>query len=512
MAPIQLDVDFHVPVLRPSQGQLVTVIGGPPLQSLRAELLVLALKKSDAEEWQLPAKIAAFDAEVADGALAELAVEADFSGKPASSTDLVRVAGAKVKRIVLYGIGDGEEKNIAKAAAFAVSKATGKASSVALYVDVDTAQSVATITEAANVAAYVDERFKGTKSEKPKKSNDPPKELVIVGLPDLPQDQLSRGHAIAAGVITTKEVVTAPANNLTPEGLADAARLVAGETNLAIDVLGREECKKLGMGCYLAVTQGSIREPQFIHMTYTPEGDVKKKIAFVGKAVTFDSGGYNLKVGAGSMIELMKWDMGGSGSVLGAAAAIGRIKPKGVQIHFIMPACENMISERAIHPGDILTASNGKTVEVINTDAEGRLCLADALVFAENLGDVDAIIDCATLTGAIITALGSDVAGFWTPSDQLADALMDASKKGNENLWRMPLVESYDEHLKSKCADFRNLGTRGGSSIQAALFLKKFVNIDNWAHLDIAGTAWGENGATGFGVKTLLNYAEFVSQ
>ncbi len=206
--------------------------------------------------------------------------------------------------------------------------------------------------------------------------------------------------------------------------------------------------------------------------------------------------------------------MGGSGACIGAAAAIGRIKPKDVEVHFILPACENMVSERAIHPGDILTASNGKTVEIMNTDAEGRMCLADALVYAEKLGDMDAIIDIATLTGAIIVSLGHELAGFWSPSDELAELIQKSSEKGRERIWRMPLVEEYRESLKSKCADLKNIGERYGSSITAALFLSEFVETKKWAHLDIAGTAWVDKkgGATGYGVKTLVGLAESITQ
>lgn len=369
--PETLDTDFVAPVLRPGQGAGVAIAAGPSLLELESDLLVIgvcALPADAAEgsEWSLPAAIARFDDEVVAGALKDAVADAEFTGKEGSSTDIVRVAGSRVKRVVLYGVGDGKAAAASRAAAFAVKKGTAISSvkSAALCLDAGWDGSVSAVAEGASVAAYVDQRYKG----KPKMQT-PPEKLVLVGASGDLAAEIARGQAIAAGVIATKEVVTAPANSLTPEALADAARLVANEAGLEIKVLGRKECKELGMGCFLGVTQGSLREPQFIHMTYSPAGEVKSKVAYVGKAVTFDSGGYNLKAGAGSMIELMKWDMGGSGAVLGAAAAIGRVKPAGVEVHFIMPACENMISDRAIHPGDILTASNGKTVEVINTDA-----------------------------------------------------------------------------------------------------------------------------------------------
>ncbi|MGB5240448.1 MAG: leucyl aminopeptidase, partial [Prochlorococcaceae cyanobacterium] len=219
-----------------------------------------------------------------------------------------------------------------------------------------------------------------------------------------------------------------------------------------------------------------------------------------------------LKTG-GSQIEMMKYDMGGSAAVLGAARAIAELRPAGVEVHVIVAACENMISGEAIHPGDILTASNGKTIEVNNTDAEGRLTLADALVYAAKL-EPDAIVDLATLTGACVIALGEEIAGLWSASDNLAEALLEAGRSSGEAFWRMPLQASYKKGLKSPVADMKNTGPRPGGAITAALFLQDFVPADlAWAHLDIAGTVWSEKGrgldpagATGFGVRTLVEW------
>lgn len=271
------------------------------------------------------------------------------------------------------------------------------------------------------------------------------------------------------------------------------------------------------MGAYLGVSQGAIEPPKFIHLTYTPEGGVAeggKKVALVGKGLTFDSGGYNIKAGAGSMIEKMKFDMGGAGAVLGAARAIAELQPAGVEAHFIVAACENMVSAEAMRPGDILTASNQKTIEVLNTDAEGRLTLADALVYADRLGEVDVIVDIATLTGACMVALGQNIAGMWSNSDDLAARLEQRSKACGEKLWRMPLEEAYFDGLKSDFADMKNTGPRFGGAITAALFLQKFIKKEtSWAHLDIAGTVWADKpsgttpapGATGSMVRTLTD-------
>jgi hypothetical protein len=279
---------------------------------------------------------------------------------------------------------------------------------------------------------------------------------------------------------------------------------------LELKVLERSDCEALGMGSYLAVSQGSDLPPKFIHLTYRPSGPATRRLVLVGKGLSFDSGGYNLKT-AGSQIEMMKYDMGGSAAVLGAMRAIAELKPEGVEVHMLVAACENMISGGAIHPGAIVTASNGKTIEINNTDAEGRLTLADALVYACKL-EPDAVVDLATLTGACVIALGEEIAGLWSSSDGLADALLRSARAGGEELWRMPMRSSYRDGLKSHLADLKNTGPRPGGSITAALFLQEFVSKDlAWAHLDIAGTVWSDKGrgvdpagATGFGVRTLV--------
>lgn len=511
------DADGGV-LVAPREGT-VQFRSGPSLDEFSGELLVIGVTAPNDEkgEFAFSETVKSFDEKYASGALAELAADAEFKGKLGSSTDVVRFVGGKVKRVILYGLGPKDKAGIAATQASTFAVQAGKpfkaCKSVGLHIENVTPGIVTSLVEGGIVGGYVDERYKEKKEDAAKV----PEELVLVGV-DITsgENQIAarRGKAIATGILTTKEVVAAPANCLTPGSLAQAARTVARECGLDVTVLGRKKCEELGMGCYLGVSQGSAHEPQFIHMTYKPKGDVKKKIAFVGKAVTFDSGGYNLKAGAGSMIELMKWDMGGSGTVLGSAKVIGTLKPENVEVHFIMPACENMISDKAIHPGDILKASNGKTVEVINTDAEGRLCLADALVYAENLGEMDYIVDIATLTGAIIVSLGNEYAGIWSSSDDLANNLIECGKASGDKLWHMPLVDAYSEQLKSSIADLRNLGVgRGGGSITAALFLKEFVKNKNWAHLDIAGTAWIEKkgGATGFGVKTFMNFVDKLS-
>ena len=227
------------------------------------------------------------------------------------------------------------------------------------------------------------------------------------------------------------------------------------------------------------------------------------------QGLTFDSGGYNIK-SAASMIEMMKFDMGGAGATLGCARAIAELQPDDVEVHFIIASCENMVDGAGLRPGDILVASNGKTVEVNNTDAEGRLTLADALLYAQNHTEAETIVDIATLTGACMVALGPDVSGMYSPEESVVDAMKQASQSSGDKIWHMPLEEAYLEQLKSPVADYKNTGGRLGGSITAALFLKEFVDTSkvHWSHLDIAGPCWNdkEGGATGHGAALLTDF------
>jgi len=263
------------------------------------------------------------------------------------------------------------------------------------------------------------------------------------------------------------------------------------------------------MGSYLAVTKGSMFSPKFVHVTYNPpQGNIKRKLAFIGKGLCFDSGGYNIK-SASSQIHLMKFDMGGAAAVFGAALTIANLKPLGIQVHFISALAENMVSNKAYRPGDIIKASNGKTIEVGNTDAEGRLTLADALVYAEKL-KVDVMVDIATLTGACVVALGQKYAGIWGNNENEIDDMIECAKESGELMWKMPLVQEYRELIDSKYADMNNIGSAGsgGGAVLAALFLKEFVDHTSWLHIDMAGPAWNskEGQATGFGVRSLVEF------
>ncbi|KAF8407267.1 hypothetical protein HHK36_006394 [Tetracentron sinense] len=419
------------------------------------------------------------------GLLVEVSSEEDFTGKSGKSM-VLRLPGLGFgpKRVSLIGLGQASSttafRGLGEAIA-GVAKAT-QANNVGITLASSEGLSANSKLSTASAIAsgivlgiYEDNRFK---SEWKK----PTLKLVdILGLGEglELENKLKYVGDVCSGVIFGKELVNAPANVLTPGALAKEASKIASmyKDVLSATILDAQQCKELKMGSYLGVSAASTNPPYFIHLCYKPPGGpVKAKLGLVGKGVTFDSGGYNLKTGPGSQIEIMKNDMGGSAAVLGAAKAIGQIKPPGV--HFIVAACENMISGSGMRPGDILTASNGKTIEVNNTDAEGRLTLADALEYACNQG-VEKIVELATLTGACITALGPSIAGVLTPSDDLAKEVFAASEVTGEKLWRLPLEESYWESMKSEIADMVNTSSsQGGGAITAALFLKQVSELE----------------------------------
>ncbi|OLP18938.1 leucyl aminopeptidase [Leptolyngbya sp. 'hensonii'] len=447
------------------------------------------------------------------GTLKELIADTEFKGK-SGDTAITRVgSGSPIRKIALIGLGkaDGLKLDGVRRAASASARLARKEKCKTLGISLppwqnDPVLTTQAIAEGVELALHQDTRFK---SEPDEKANLPEQvELLGYGGQEAALHQASQ---ICAGVILARELVSAPPNVVNPLTMAETAQAIAADHGLSLEILEQEDCEKLGMGAFLGVAKASDLPPKFLHLTYKPEGTPRRKLAIVGKGLTFDSGGLNLKVG-NSSIEMMKTDMGGAAATLGAAKVIGLLKPD-VEVHFISAVTENMVSGRAMRPGDILTASNGKTIEVNNTDAEGRLTLADALVFTEKLG-VEAIVDLATLTGACVVALGGDIAGLWSPDDTIAAQLMAAAERSGEKIWRMPLEEKYFEGMKSVVADMKNTGSREGGAITAALFLKQFVKETPWAHLDIAGPVWADKengynsvGATGYGVRLLVNWA-----
>ncbi|ESQ73885.1 leucyl aminopeptidase [Asticcacaulis sp. AC402] len=310
------------------------------------------------------------------------------------------------------------------------------------------------------------------------------------------------------GILFARDLVSEPANILYPQSYADRVKALEG-TGLQVEILGIAEMEKLGMHSLLGVGLGSDRESKLVIMQWNGSADPKAApVAFVGKGVTFDTGGISIKPAEG--MEDMKWDMGGSAAVVGTMMALASRNAR-VNAVGIIGLVENMPDGKAQRPGDVVKAMSGTTIEVINTDAEGRLVLADALWYCQDRFKPQFMIDLATLTGAIIIALGTDYAGVFSNNDELAQRLDEASKTVSENLWRLPLPAQYEKQIESKIADIRNIGGRPGGSITAALFLQRFVNNVPWVHMDIASTAWTSEqriptvpeGATGFGVRTL---------
>ena len=334
-------------------------------------------------------------------------------------------------------------------------------------------------------------------------------ELIVNNITPEIEKSAFRGFYTAQAMNFTKDLVNEPAQNATPEYISEVAKKVASENNLEIKVFDKEQCREMGMNAFLAVGQGSINEPKFIHLTYRPNGTPRKKVALVGKGITFDAGGMNIKP-ATSMLT-MKDDMTGAGSVLGVIQAISKIKPD-IELHVVSALCENMTSGKAYKQGDVLTAMNGKTIEVDNTDAEGRITLADALSYCDNLG-VDEVIDIATLTGAVIVSLGNNITGVLGNNQEQIDRFKEIALNSCENVWQMPILEELKDNLKSEIADFKNTGGRSAGTSTAGWFLSNFTKSESWLHLDIAGTAYLDKsnketlqGPTGVMIRSLINY------
>jgi leucyl aminopeptidase len=346
-------------------------------------------------------------------------------------------------------------------------------------------------------------RTKEKKEDKPKLK----KVVVATGNPSGAKAAFASMDKVADAVFLARNFVSEPANVIHPESYAAEIKKLE-DLGLKVEILGEKQMKKLGMGSLLGVGQGSDRESQLVIMRWNGAAKSDEApVAFVGKGVTFDSGGISLKPGAG--MEDMKWDMAGSAAVVGAMAALAGRKAK-ANVVGVVGLVENMPSGGAQRPGDVVTSMSGQTIEIINTDAEGRLVLADAIWYTQQEFKPKILVDLATLTGAIIVALGNEYAGLFSNDDKLAAKLTEAGKKTGEPLWRMPLGDAYDQLIKSDIADMKNTGGRDGGSISAAQFIKRFVKDVPWAHLDIAGQAWFKKdtavtpkGASAFGVRLL---------
>ena len=341
-------------------------------------------------------------------------------------------------------------------------------------------------------------------------------EITIVGGGEGAEDRYrTRWDPVLEGVSLTRELVTEPANIIYPESFVERVRASLEGSGVEIEVLDGAQMEKLGMGALLGVAQGSARDPRLLILRWNGGGSDGAPTAFVGKGVTFDTGGISIKPAAG--MEAMKWDMGGAGAVAGALKALSARKAK-ANIVGICGLVENMPSGTAQRPGDVVTTMSGQSVEVINTDAEGRLVLADALTYVQRNYKPSTIVDLATLTGAILISLGHEYAGLFSNNDELASKLSKAGEDSGDKLWRMPMGDVFDRLIDSPIADMKNVGPREGGSITAAQFIQRFVDDGiRWAHIDMAGKAWSDKashdhdkGATGFGVRLLDQYVEDV--
>jgi len=413
--------------------------------------------------------------------------------------------GIAAERVVLAGIGDGRPARVRKAVAAALGALKGgPAKSLTLcFAQGPTPEAVAAAVQAAADVTYVYTATKGKDARK-----DPPAlRQVTLAVPDAAAARGAFGQAvgIAEGVRLAREWANRPANHATPTMLGEAARALAKSPRIACEVLGPKEVAKLGMGAFRAVAQGSEQELRFIVLRYGGAGKEDAPVVLVGKGITFDTGGISIKPAA--EMDEMKFDMGGGASVLGVFRALAELQPA-VNVVGLIPACENMPDGRAVKPGDVVTSMSGQTVEILNTDAEGRLVLCDALTYAERFKP-RAVIDIATLTGACVIALGGVRSGLFASDDALAEALQSAGEQALDPCWRLPLDDDYAEGLKTHFADVANVAGRAAGAVTAAKFLQRFTKAYPWAHLDIAGTAWkggAAKGATGRPVGLLVNY------
>ncbi len=424
----------------------------------------------------------------------------DAAGKTLA---MYRHPAFKAARVVLASVGEGGAKDVRSAlnAAWAQVKNAGLKRLVVCWAQASSASALR-----AAVAALADCSYSYTTTKsKPEPST--LQKLVLAGA-DLAQHQAVFDHAvaIAQGVALAREWANRPANHATPTHLAHAAQALAKDSSkLQCEVLGPKEVAKLGMGAFMAVAQGSAQPLQFIVLRYQGAAKSKAPLVLVGKGITFDSGGISLK--PGPEMDEMKFDMSGAASVLGAFAALAHLKPA-CNVVGLIPACENLPSSRALKPSDVVTSMNGTTIEILNTDAEGRLILCDALSYAERFKPA-AVVDVATLTGACVIALGAVRSGLFSSDDALAQELIAAGEAAQDLAWRMPLDEDYADGLKTSFADVANVAGRAGGSITAAKFLHRFAKAYPWAHLDIAGTAWksgAAKGATGRPVGLLVEW------
>lgn len=456
------------------------------------------------------------------GILGQLITEEQFQGKKGQSLQLHTHGKVGPARILILGAGPRKDFQVSDLRGLCARAARSGHAVRAKNITVVLPQlesmvqkrAVQFMTEGALQGTYLFDRYLSGERKKPcsveelrlalgQESTDPVRQESI-------RQGVQRGERISQGVMLARDLVNEPAAEITPRKMAEIVQRLAKEGHLECKVLGPKECEKMGMGMYLAVARGSDEEPRFLHLTYRPRDTPRKRVVLIGKGVTFDSGGLSLKTS--QAMSDMKIDMAGAATVISALSVIAALGSPH-EVHAIAACTENMPSGRAYKLGDVLTAMNGKTVEINNTDAEGRLTLGDAMAYAVKEIKPDEIIDFATLTGACMIALGPHTAGVMGNDLSLVERFLTAARLSGEEMWHLPMPERLKDMLKSEIADMKNTGDRYGGALTAGIFLKEFVGDTPWVHVDIAGPAasdkeWGHQpkGATGFGVATVVEY------
>ncbi len=486
-------------------------------------LVVVVLDQSEKDQSKKDKPVATVES--SDAAVREAAKDVissgEVTGKMFETTLLHRPTGLKAKRLLLLGGGKAKTFSAAelrKLAGAAVHTLKSKSIRSFAFVVPETAipssQGLRAIVEGAFVGNFDPGYYKSDRKEKDQKID----AVTIVVPGNAPGDAKALDSAMQAGRIVaesqnfTRDLVNEPSNRMTPTMMAERAKKMAAEVGLNCETYGADKIKQLKMGAFWGVAQGSDEPPALIVLRYDPVGAADKvHLGLVGKAVTFDTGGISIKPADG--MEKMKYDMAGGATMIGAMRAIALLKPK-VKVTAIICATENMPSGKAQKPGDVQIAMSGKSIEIINTDAEGRLVLADGLSYARQLGCTH-LVDAATLTGAVVVALGYVNAGIFASDDQMYERFANANKQAGEKMWRLPLDDEYKEVIKSNIADMVNSGGRYGGAISAAMFLKEFAEDTPWIHLDIAGTAWTEEakpwiakGPSGIALRSLVEFVK----
>jgi leucyl aminopeptidase len=469
-----------------------------PVEKLSADALVAICFEADKPAETMAVEPATTsDPEVAkqSGWLAELRASGEFTGKLYEHATLFRPEGIEAKRLVVVGGGKREKFSSVEArriAGVVVRTLQPKGiKTVALLLPPESGEEIgAAAAEGAVLGGWEPDKYKSDPKKHAKRL-----ETFVVAAPSstaaVTEKAIERAQIIADAQNFTRDLVNEPANRLTPAALAEAARQAAADHGLHCDILDEAAMEKLGMGSLLGVARGSSNRPFLIILKYHPGSNFgSDHLALVGKGVTFDTGGISIKPADG--MEKMKYDMAGAAATLGAMKAIAQLKPS-IQITAYIPTVENMINGDAQRPGDIVTSLSGKTIEVLNTDAEGRLILADAISYAKQNGATH-LVDAATLTGAIGIALGHHNMGAFTNNQEFLDKFLAAAKFAGEKAWQLPMDDEYKDYLKSPFADLPNIGGRYGGSITAAWFLREFADPTPWIHLDIASTAWLDDG------------------